>query len=222
VVVIDADEVMDEQAAHAIRALDLSDPARAWRIRRRTYIGTHEVRHGQWSPDYSLRLFNRTKAAFDLVAVHEAVRTAGAVLTLPGSLHHYSYRDHAEVFSRLAGYARMKAADYRKSGRRAGAAKLVLRAMWGFFRSFIIKRGFLDGVDGVIVALSLSLDCVLALALADGPPPMPPPRGATTVLGEGPPPKGSATTKSLTPAAPDAAAADAVGKPAGPAVGEKP
>ncbi len=205
VVVIDADEVMDEQAAHAIRALDLSDPARAWRIRRRTYIGTREVRHGQWSPDYSLRLFNRTKAAFDLVAVHEAVRTAGQVATLPGSLHHYSYRDHAEVFSRLANYARMKAADYRKSGRRAGAVKLVFRAGWGFFRSYVIKRGFLDGVDGVIVALSLALDCVLALALADGPPPTPPPRGATTVLGEAPAPKGTATTTTLAPSGDDAA-----------------
>jgi glycosyltransferase involved in cell wall biosynthesis len=169
VLVIDADEVLDDQAAAAIRALDLSDPARAWRIRRRTYIGAREVRHGQWSPDYSLRLFNRTRAGFDLVAVHEAVRPAGPVLTLPVALHHYSYRDHAEVFTRLAAYARMKSWDYRQRGRRAGGAKLVLRAFWGFLRSYVFKLGFLDGVDGVIVAMSLALDCVLALALADGP-----------------------------------------------------
>jgi hypothetical protein len=169
VLVVDADEVLDAEATRAIRALDLSDPTRCWRLRRRTYIGAREVRHGQWTPDYSLRLFNRTRARFDLVAVHEAVRPGGEVLTLPGALHHYSYRDHAEVFTRLAAYARLKSWDYRQAGRRASAPVLVLRAFWGFFRSYVIKRGFLDGGDGVIVAMSLALDCVLGLVLAEAP-----------------------------------------------------
>ena len=45
---LDADEVLDETARSACAALDLSDPARCFRIRRRTFIGDREVRHGCW------------------------------------------------------------------------------------------------------------------------------------------------------------------------------
>ncbi len=172
VLVIDDDEVLDAEGIAALASLTgtaRSDPTRAWRIRRRTYIGAREVRHGVWTPDYSLRLFNRTCARFGDDAVHESVRTAGAVATLPGALHHYSFRDYADVFERMGSYARAKAARYRAEGRRSGATRLAARALWGFLRSYVFKLGFLDGVAGVVVALSLSLDMVTALAMASDP-----------------------------------------------------
>ncbi len=166
VLVVDADEVLTMEARLAIEALPRQDPHRAWRLRRRTFIGSREIRHGVWTPDWSLRLFNRTTARFNTAPVHESVMTQCEVSDLPGALLHYSYRDYADVFVRMGGYSRLKAGAYRASGRRAGACRLVLRASWGFVRSYLIKLGFLDGVAGVIVALSLSLDMVVALAMA--------------------------------------------------------
>lgn len=166
VLVIDDDEVLDYEAASAIMALDFKDPARAWRLRRRNYVGEREVRYGQWSPDYTLRLFNRTTAQFNQLAVHESVETVVPVATLPGALHHYSFTDLADVLVRCAGYARSKATRYRFAGRSAEPAQLLARALWGFLRSYIFKLGFLDGVAGVVVALSVSLDSVLGLAIA--------------------------------------------------------
>jgi glycosyltransferase involved in cell wall biosynthesis len=173
---IDDDEVLDGEARAAISALDLADPVRSWRIRRRNHIGTREVRHGAWAPDYTLRLFNRTRARFDGAAIHESVRASGAVETLPGSLLHYSFRDYADVFERSGGYARAKAARYRERGRSAGGFTLVVRAIWGFWKSYLFKLGFLDGVAGVVVALSLALDATLGLALAQEPAPSEVPR----------------------------------------------
>lgn len=166
VLVIDDDEVLDYEAATTIQVLDYGDPMRSWRIRRRNYIGAQEVRYSHWTPDYSLRLFNRTQAHFNEALIHESVETSGPVLTLQGSLHHYSYADHAEVFVRCAIYARAKAAHYREHGRRASALQLVFRAAWGFVQSFFLKQGFRDGIAGVVVALSLSLTSVLGLAMA--------------------------------------------------------
>ena len=174
ILAIDDDEVLDYEAAATIQVLDLADPTRAWQLRRRTYIGAREVRYGQWRPDLSLRLFNRTCATFSADVVHEAVVPAGAVLTLPGSLHHFSFHDHADVFARLAGYARAKAGKYRARGRgRPWAAALIFRAGWGFLRSFVFKLGFRDGVAGVVVALSVAVDSAIGLAMAgeDEPPP---------------------------------------------------
>ncbi len=166
VLVIDDDEILDYEAATTIQVLDYVDPTRAWQIRRRNYIGAREVRFSHWTPDYSLRLFNRTQANFNDALIHESVKVTGPVRTLQGSLHHFSYADHAEVFVRCAAYARAKAARYREQGRRASALQLIFRAGWGFVQSFIFKQGFRDGIAGVVVALSLSLTSVLGLAMA--------------------------------------------------------
>ena len=166
VLVIDDDEVLDYEGATTIQVLDYTDVTRAWQIRRRNYIGAQEIRYTHWTPDYTLRLFNRTQATFSEALIHESVETSGSVLTLQGSLHHYSYFDYADVFVRCSAYARSKAARYREQGRRASALQLIFRAGWGFLQSFIFKQGFRDGVAGVVVALSLSLTSVLGLALA--------------------------------------------------------
>lgn len=174
VLVIDSDEVLEERARDAILALDLSDPARAWRLRRRTFIGAREVRHGVWTPDWTLRLFHRRQARFRDVPVHESVQPAGPVADLPGALLHYSFRDYADVFVRMGAYARLKAAAYRARGRHPHALVLCGRALWGLFRSYVLKRGWLDGIAGVVVALSLAVDMVVPLALAQEPASEPP------------------------------------------------
>lgn len=166
VLVIDDDEVIDYEAATTVQVLDYTDLTRAWSIRRRTYIGAREVRYGQWSPDHTVRLFNRTCAQFNDRLIHESVETSGPILLLPGALHHYSFTDYADVFVRCGAYARKKAARYRDEDRRAGAVQLIFRALWGFLRSYVAKQGFRDGNAGVVVALSVALDAVLGLSMA--------------------------------------------------------
>lgn len=163
---IDADEVLDERAASALATLDLSDGHLAWRVLRRNFVGSREVRHGVWAPDWCLRLFHRNVTDFTNAPVHEAVAPVADLRTLPGSLLHYSYRDCADVFARMGGYTRIKSLRYRSEGRRAGACQLALRAAWGFVRSFIFRLGFLDGPLGVVVALSVAVDNVVGLATA--------------------------------------------------------
>jgi glycosyltransferase involved in cell wall biosynthesis len=160
---VDADEVLDATASAALAQLDLSEPRRSFRILRRNFIGEREVRYGAWSPDWCLRLFNRTTTNFTMDAVHESVPAVGPVAVIPGSLLHYSFSDAADLFVRCGGYARRKAARYRAAGRRAGACRVLLRALWGFTRSYVLKRGFLDGKLGVVVALSVAVDNTVPL-----------------------------------------------------------
>jgi glycosyltransferase involved in cell wall biosynthesis len=163
---IDADEVLDDDAQRAIAEIDWSaqDPAACWRIRRRPHIGEREIRHGHWVPDRVVRIFNRRRHGFDDAAVHESVSPSGPVHTLPGSIFHYSYSDAAEVFR--VDYHRLKADRYRRLGRRASAIGLAARAAAAFLRSYLLRAGFLDGRDGVVVALAGAVNAVTALALA--------------------------------------------------------
>lgn len=165
---VDADEVLDGTGAAAIAGLDLSDPRRCWRLRRRTFVGATELRHGHLN-DAPVRLFNRTATRFSDAAVHESVAPRGPVALLPGSLRHHSFRDAADLVARGAGYARLKAERYRAAGRTAAAPLLLVRAAAAFAKSYVVKAGFLDGGLGVVSAMSAALDACAPLAMASQP-----------------------------------------------------
>ncbi len=163
---IDADEVLDREAVDSLVAVDWSsvDLLRCWRIRRRTFIGDREIRHGHWVSERPVRVFNRLATGFTADPVHERVRGTTRVRDLPGSLLHYSYNDLSEVI-RLD-FHRLKALRYRRDGRRAGGGLLAIRAMWVGFHSYVIRRGFLEGGAGVVIALAAAVNASMGLALA--------------------------------------------------------
>ena len=162
---LDADEILDDEARAAIREIDLSDPAACWQIRRRTFIGGREVRHGAWRNDRVLRLFNRTTADFKPVPVHEQVVAARPPRTLPGSMLHYSYASAADVIRKSLRYAPLKAALIRGTSERPTVARLPFRGLAAFLKTFIVEQGWRDGAAGFVVALARVLDATLPRAL---------------------------------------------------------
>jgi glycosyltransferase involved in cell wall biosynthesis len=163
---VDADEVLDHGAVTAIAGMDwpAADLLTCWRIRRRTYIGDREIRHGHWSTERPVRIFNRLVTGFGPVLVHESVRPTTRVRDLAGSLHHYSYRDLSEII-RLD-YHRLKAIRYRSAGRRAGGGLLALRALWAGFHSYFLRAGYREGGAGVVIALAAAVNATMGLAMA--------------------------------------------------------
>lgn len=170
---IDADEVLDTEARTAIERLDLGDPHACYSIRRRTFIGSREVRHGAWGNDVVVRLFNRTTAGFKPLPVHEEVESGTRPVRLPGSLLHYSFEDCGEVLARSVRYARLKAAIMRRKGQRAAAWTLPFRACSAFLGSYVLRSGWRDGAAGFVVAITRAIDSTLprAMLLLDEPAP---------------------------------------------------
>lgn len=158
---LDDDEPLDDEAASAIAALDLSDPSACWEIRRRTFVGTTEVRHGVWANEYVLRVFNRRTAGFAPLPVHEQVGSQRPPRRLPGSIRHFSFENSSEILSRSIRYARPKASIMAERGQRTSVAEIVGRGLGGFLKSYLVKRGFLDGALGFMVALSRVIDASL-------------------------------------------------------------
>lgn len=171
ILALDADEVLDAEARRAIEAAPLDDPHACFALRRRTFVGRREVRHGAWRNDRVLRLFNRTTAGFKPLPVHEEVESGRAPVLLPGSILHYSYADCGDVLARSIRYAPLKAAIMRRKGQRARVWTLPLRGLAAFLGSYIWRGGWRDGAVGFVVALSRVVDSTLprALLLTDGP-----------------------------------------------------
>jgi glycosyltransferase involved in cell wall biosynthesis len=166
IIAVDADEVLDEAAGTALAGVDWStaDPSLCWSILRRPFIGEREIKHGHWVPDPVVRVFNRQRHDFSDSQLHESVRPTGSVHRLDGSLLHYSYEDLAALFR--ADYFRLKAESIRQQGRRTGSPELVVRAFSTFIRSYVLRRGFLDGPAGFVVALAGAAHSTVGPAMA--------------------------------------------------------
>jgi len=162
---IDADEVLDAEAQAACRRLDLSDPADCWTIRRRTFVGRHEVRHGAWRGERVLRLFNRTTAGFKDLPVHEEVTASRPPRRLEGSILHHSFADCTAVLERSLRYAPLKAGILRARGEAAQAWTLPFRGAAAFLRSYVLRGGWRDGGVGFVVAVARVIDSTLPRAL---------------------------------------------------------
>ncbi len=151
---LDADErVTPELSEEILRALSAAAPADGYRIPRKNVFFGRWLRHGDLWPDHQLRLFRRVAGAFGERSVHESVLVEGRVETLSGPIEHYSYRDLSDFVQRQAAYARLSAQDAFEGGARPSPGDFLLRPLWRFFRSYVLRMGFRDGAAGLWVSL---------------------------------------------------------------------
>jgi (heptosyl)LPS beta-1,4-glucosyltransferase len=159
ILVLDADENPDAGLlANVERALTL-EPRGLWAVNRLNFFLGKPVLHSGWNPDWHLRLFPKGEARFNERRVHEAlesVRPGVAVRRLDGRLRHYSYPDLGSYLERLNRYTTLQAEElFLKRGPRPLVAGLRMFAdpPLTFTKMYFLKRGFMDGATGLVLAL---------------------------------------------------------------------
>jgi hypothetical protein len=124
-----------------------------YRIPRMTFFLGRWIKHGDWYPDYQLRLFDRRHGKWQGGLVHESVQADGAVGMLKGEIHHYPYRNFSEYLHRLENYTTLAALDCRRKGRTASAWTLFGMPFAVLIRAYLLKCGFMDGAAGFSAAV---------------------------------------------------------------------
>ncbi|HPQ39065.1 MAG TPA: glycosyltransferase family 2 protein [bacterium] len=151
---IDADERVSGELKDAILAVkSLPADVSGYSIPRRTWYLNRWIRGGGWYPDRNIRLFNRKNGRFDDVCVHESVNLAGPVEPLSGDILHFSYRDISDHVNRINRYSSLSAQIWHEHGRRTHPLVMIFRPVWECFRSYILRGGFRDGREGIILAM---------------------------------------------------------------------
>ncbi|HWK63064.1 MAG TPA: glycosyltransferase family 2 protein [Eoetvoesiella sp.] len=151
---IDADERVTPELAGAIGRV-LADPsAQAYKIARLSNFCGRWIRHSGWWPDHVLRLFKRGSARFTDAAVHESVQASGAVAVLDGHFLHYPYADLESMIAKVNRYSTDAAAMMHARGKTTSMPGVLGHAFWTLVRIYVIRRGFLDGKEGVILAVT--------------------------------------------------------------------
>ncbi|MBI1842583.1 MAG: glycosyltransferase family 2 protein [Verrucomicrobia bacterium] len=152
---IDADEELSPQLRSEVRALRdrAAEPeVDAFSMPRCVLYEGRWIRHGDWYPDRLVRLFRKSRARFEGGKVHERLECDGAVEPLRGELRHYSFRDAADHWARCQKYARLWAESQSESGRGASALSPYGHALFRWLRGWILRRGFMDGRQGLQIA----------------------------------------------------------------------
>lgn len=151
---LDADErVTVELRAEIERVLAAGGPADGYAVPRKNFFWGAWVRHGGLYPDWQLRLFRRGRGRFVEHPIHESAEVQGAVGRLSHPLLHESYRSLEEFVQRSNRYSTLAAQQWLASGRRAQPLDLVLRPLGRFALMYALKRGFLDGWRGFVLAV---------------------------------------------------------------------
>jgi len=164
---LDADERVTPELAARIRSIVTAEGAAAgYLIPRRNIFWGAWVRHGGLYPDYQLRLFRRGAGRFAENAVHESVRVDGPVQALAEPLLHQSYRDLEDFVRRSNRYSTLAAADWLRRRRAVSVADLIMKPLGRFLSMYIMRRGFLDGWRGLVLAVLYAEYVFLRMAKA--------------------------------------------------------
>ncbi len=152
---IDADERVTPELAGEIKSLlEMGGAEVAYKLPRLSYYCGKFIHHAGWQPDYVLRLFKRGTARFSDDLVHERVVTEQPVHALKNHLLHYSYLNFSQVLSKVNAYSTASAKQAYARGKRSSVAGALGHGAWAFFRTYVIRRGFLDGGHGLALSIS--------------------------------------------------------------------
>ncbi|WP_454689548.1 glycosyltransferase family 2 protein [Achromobacter aloeverae] len=153
---IDADERVTPELAREIRQAIETGDKDAYEIPRLSEFCGRFIRHSGWWPDPVLRLFRRGAGRFTDAAVHEKVVPVSTWRAgrLEAHFIHYSYPNLEALIAKSNRYSSDAATMMYARGKRASIFSALGHGFWTFVRIYLIRRGFLDGRQGVVLAVT--------------------------------------------------------------------
>lgn len=151
---IDADEIVTDDLRQEIQQVLIDPQYQGYNIPRLSSYCGKPMRHGGWWPDYTPRLFRKDSGHFTDSPVHERIVVTGRVGKLSHPLLHDAFVDLEEVLRKINSYSSLGAQIQLQKGKNTSLTMAIFRAMWTFFRTYILKAGFLDGRHGLMLAIS--------------------------------------------------------------------
>lgn len=164
---IDADERVTPELQKSIEELKQLDektlPDGFW-IARKTWFLGRWIKHSGWYPDYQMRIYRKSESFWDGVSPHETARVKGETGKLKGEFLHYTKKSLSEHQKVMDSYTTLAAEYLVKNGKTVGGFGIFFNPIAAFFRTYIFKQGFRDGIPGLIIAISTAYSVFLKYA----------------------------------------------------------
>jgi glycosyltransferase involved in cell wall biosynthesis len=156
ILVLDADERIPPETARVILEIVSAPAAKAagYSFPRRNFFQGRWIRHAGWWPDRVVRLFRKGRGRMTEAAVHEAVRVDGTVVPLDAPIDHFTESRLGLLLGKIDRYSTLGAEEAFAAGRSASVWGAVLRAKCTFLQDYLLRGGFLDGTQGLTLAVT--------------------------------------------------------------------
>lgn len=151
---IDADERVTPELEKEIKSILKSPTTNAYAVPRHVFYLGRWINNSGWYPDYKVRIFHRDKGRWGGVNPHDKVMVEGKVERLKGDLQHYSFSNVAHHIRTMNSFTSIAATEYCNKGRDTGIFEILFRPTFMFFKSYILKQGFRDGLAGLVIAVT--------------------------------------------------------------------
>jgi glycosyltransferase involved in cell wall biosynthesis len=160
ILLIDADECIPRDTAQAIKNLILNPLTSAigFSFPRKNFFQGRWIKHAGWWPDRVVRLFRKDLGYMKQAKVHEALEVDGLVEALMYPIEHFTESDLSKVLKKIDQYSTLGAAEAYKEGKTASIWSAAFRAKIAFIQNYILRLGFLDGHQGLTLAITDSVN----------------------------------------------------------------
>jgi glycosyltransferase involved in cell wall biosynthesis len=156
ILALDADEQVSDELAREIQQAIANPSADVYALPRLSRFCGRYMLHSGWWPDRVPRLFRRGRARYSDDQVHERLLYQGACARLHAPLLHDTHRSLEQALDKMNRYTTAGALEARSRGKRSGILRAVTRAAWSFFRTYFVRLGFLDGRQGLLLAIMVA------------------------------------------------------------------
>ncbi|MBS0288796.1 MAG: glycosyltransferase family 2 protein [Proteobacteria bacterium] len=151
---LDADERVSASLAKELQSSIKNTTDTAFDIPyQSTYCGK-TIRFGDWRGESHIRLFMRGKAQFTEDIVHCHLQVQGNIGKLKNPIIHHPFLHLHAMIYKMNDYSSQSAKALRARGKKASLYTALSHSFWSFLRGYILKFGFLDGREGLLLAIS--------------------------------------------------------------------
>ncbi len=148
---LDSDERVTPELADEIKKALLRKDFVAFKFPRKSFFLGRWIRHCGWYPDYVVRLFRKECARFSDDLVHERLVVDGPIGKLSAPILHYTDPNLEHYLTKFNRYTTLAAKQMLAQGRKPTLFDLLLRPPATFIRMYVLKLGFLDGLEGFLL-----------------------------------------------------------------------
>lgn len=150
---LDADEFLDKDAEKFIlneKYLDGNYDAFSFRVK--NFLGDKLIDFSGWYPDHKVRFFNKKTATPSESKVHQKI-IAENEKRITVHILHYGWASLDQIIAKKNQYSGWHAQQLFDQGKSVNTFKPVLNGLVAFIRCYFFKKGFLNGVDGLSIAM---------------------------------------------------------------------
>lgn len=166
---IDADERVSPESREEIEST-LGDvmagrnPACGFYFPRKTFYLGRWIAHGGWYPNYLVRMADRRAAEWTEPSVHEELKVRGETRKLVHPLHHYTFSGIQDQILTNLEYSKQGFVELKRRGQKASLLKLLIKPVGKFVETYVLKKGFMDGLPGFIISVNAAHSMFLKYA----------------------------------------------------------